>query len=98
MAQTSRNRTHKNRQESMVIRYLVLGAWALVCLAPIIWFASIAFRPRTEIIGTHPIYWPTLTLDAWYQMINDWPIAHYLRNSLVSVTGSVIIEIGRAHV
>ena len=83
----------KNRRESMVIRYLVLGSWALVCLAPILWFLSIAFRPRTEIIGTHPIYWPTLSLDAWYALLNDWPIAHYLSNSLLSVTGSVIIDL-----
>ena len=89
MAQAKR----KNRNESMLIRYLVLGSWALTCLAPIIWFLSIAFRPRTEIVGTYPIYIPTLSLDAWFQLIENWPIAQYLRNSLVSVTGSVIIDL-----
>ena len=85
--------TTKNRSESMVIRYLVLGSWALVCLAPMLWFLSIAFRPRTEIIGTHPIYLPTLSLDAWRALVDDWPIAQYLINSLLSVTGSVIIDL-----
>ncbi|TIX41428.1 MAG: carbohydrate ABC transporter permease, partial [Mesorhizobium sp.] len=27
--------------ESLLLRYLVLGAWAVFCLAPILWFLSI---------------------------------------------------------
>jgi multiple sugar transport system permease protein len=83
----------KTRGESVLIRYLVLGAWALVCLAPILWFLTIAFRPRTEIITTSPIYWPTFSLDAWWQLIEDWPIGHYLRNSVAGVAGSVVIDL-----
>jgi multiple sugar transport system permease protein len=86
----------RTRGESLVIRYLVLGAWALVCLAPILWFMTIAFRPRTEIITTSPIYLPTFSLDAWRQLLEDWPIGKYLRNSLVAVTGSVIIDLALA--
>ncbi len=46
----------KSRSESLVLRYVILGAWALVCLVPILWFLSIGFRPRTEIITPRPIY------------------------------------------
>ncbi|WP_375452190.1 carbohydrate ABC transporter permease [uncultured Devosia sp.] len=84
------------RAGSLVLRYLVLGSWALVCLAPIVWFLTIAFRPRTEIITPSPIYWPTFSLDAWTLLINDWPIGDYLRNSIVAVTGSVIIDLALA--
>ena len=80
----------------MVLRYLVLGSWALVCLAPILWFLTIAFRPRTEIITPSPIYWPTFSLDAWNLLINDWPIVSYLMNSVLAVTGSVIIDLALA--
>jgi multiple sugar transport system permease protein len=83
----------KTRGESMILRYVVLGTWALVCLLPILWFATIAFRPRTEIITPQPIFWPTFSLDAWYLLISDWPIAKYLRNSLVAVAGSVVIDL-----
>lgn len=84
------------RAGSVVLRYLVLGSWALVCLAPILWFLTIAFRPRTEIITPSPIYWPTFSLDAWNLLINDWPIVNYLLNSVLAVTGSVIIDLALA--
>ena len=86
-------KARKSRGESLMLRYLVLGSWALVCLLPILWFGTIAFRPRTEIITPHPIYWPTFSLDAWYLLMSDWPIAQYLRNSVLAVGGSVIIDL-----
>jgi multiple sugar transport system permease protein len=75
------------------LRYLVLGSWALVCLLPILWFGTIALRPRTEIVTPQPIYWPTWSLDAWHLLMSDWPIALYLRNSVLAVGGSVIIDL-----
>ncbi len=85
----------KRRQkgDSLVLRYLVLGAWALVCVVPILWFLSIGFRPRTEIITPQPIYWPTWSLDAWHMIWSDWPMAHYLRNSVLAIFGSVVIDL-----
>jgi multiple sugar transport system permease protein len=81
------------RREGLILRYLVLGAWAVVCLAPILWFLSIGFRPRTEIITPRPIYLPTFSLDAWVMLWSDWPIAAYLRNSVLAVAGSVAIDL-----
>ena len=83
----------KSRGESMILRYLVLGGWALVCLAPILWFLSIGFRPRTEIVTPRPIYLPSLSLDAWRMLLSDWPIFEYLRNSVLAVFGSVVIDL-----
>lgn len=86
-------RHRKTRGESRLLRYLVLGSWAVVCLLPILWFATIAFRPRTEIITPQPIYWPNFSLDAWHLLVSDWPIARYLRNSLLAVAGSVVLDL-----
>ncbi len=83
----------KRRGESLLLRYLVLGGWAAVCLLPILWFLSIGFRPRTEVITPQPIYWPTLSLDAWHLLVSDWPVARYLRNSVLAVAGSVVIDL-----
>ncbi|KJF70856.1 carbohydrate ABC transporter permease [Agrobacterium arsenijevicii] len=83
----------RSRSENLFVRYLILGSWALICLAPILWFLSIGFRPRTEIITPRPIYWPTFSLDAWRMLMSDWPIASYLRNSVLAVGGSVIIDL-----
>lgn len=81
------------RGESRLLRYTVLGIWGIVCGAPILWFLTIAFRPRTEIILPEPLYWPTFALDAWHLLVSDWPIASYLRNSLLAVAGSVVIDL-----
>ncbi len=86
-------RAAKKRGESMILRYVVLGSWALVCLLPILWFLTIAFRARTEIITPVPVFWPTWSLDAWHLLISDWPIARYLRNSVAAVAGSVVIDL-----
>jgi multiple sugar transport system permease protein len=91
MAETRKAR--RTRGESLILRYIILGTWALVCLLPILWFFTIAFRPRTEIISPQPIYWPTFSLDAWRLLVSDWPIAQYLRNSVLAVGGSVIIDL-----
>lgn len=79
--------------ESLFLRYVVLFAWAAFCLAPILWFLSIGLRPRTEIISAEPIYWPHFSLDAWNMIWTDWPMGNYLRNSVVAVVGSVIIDL-----
>jgi multiple sugar transport system permease protein len=88
--------TKRRRGESLILRYLVLGSWALVCLLPILWFLTIAFRARTDIVTPQPIFWPELTLDAWHLLLSDWPIAKYLRNSVLAVAGSVIIDLALA--
>lgn len=79
--------------ESLFVRYLILGSWALFCLAPVLWFLSIALRPRVEIITPQPIYFPTLSLDAWNMVWEDWPMWKYLRNSMAAIIGSVLIDL-----
>lgn len=83
----------RDRSERIWLRYLILGSWAVVCLAPMLWFLTIGFRPRTEVIVPQPIYWPSWSLDAWRLLVSDWPIASYLRNSVVAVAGSVVIDL-----
>jgi multiple sugar transport system permease protein len=93
MAAVAQKAPRKSRGESRLLRYFVLGVWALVCLIPILWFLSIGFRPRTEVISPKPIYLPTFSLDAWHLLVSDWPIVRYLRNSVIAVAGSVVIDL-----
>jgi len=92
MAEVRRRR----KRESRVLRYVVLGGWALFCLAPVLWFLSIGLRPRTEIITPQPIYLPTFSLDAWRMIWSDWPMGAYLRNSVLAIAGSVVISVSLA--
>lgn len=86
----------KTKGENLVLRYLILGGWALFCLAPVLWFLSIGLRPRTEIITPQPIYFPSFSLDAWHMIWSDWPMGRYLRNSIAAIIGSVMIDLALA--
>lgn len=76
-----------------LLRSAILITWALVCVVPVLWFLSIGLRPRVEIITPQPIYWPTWSLDAWRMIWSDWPMANYLRNSVLAILGSVVIDL-----
>ncbi len=71
--------------------WIVLTIWGTFALLPIIYFASIALRPRNEIIAPVPIYFPTLTTETWTKIWTEWPIGLYFYNSVVTITGSVFI-------
>jgi len=83
----------RRRSKGALLRTVVLATWAVFCIAPVLWFLSIGLRPRTEIITPQPIYWPTFSLDAWHMIWNDWPMAAYLRNSVLAIIGSVVIDL-----
>lgn len=74
-----------------ILRTAVLAAWGLFCLSPILFFASIALRPRNEIIAPRPIYFPTISIETWAKIWAEWPIMTYFMNSVVAVAGSVVI-------
>jgi len=71
--------------------WIILAIWGLFAFLPILFFASIALRPRNEIIAPVPIYFPTITIETWAKIWNEWPIGLYFYNSIVAVTGSVFI-------
>jgi multiple sugar transport system permease protein len=71
--------------------WVVLTIWGLFALLPIIYFASIALRPRNEIIAPQPIYFPTLTTETWFKIWSEWPIGLYFYNSMIAISGSVFI-------
>ena len=86
-------RLRKKKRDSRLVRYLILGTWALVCVVPVVWFLSIGLRPRVEVITPRPIYFPSFSLDAWKMIWEDWPMAKYLLNSVAAIFGSVIIDL-----
>ncbi len=81
----------KKPEQGNGLRKIVLTLWALICLMPIVFFATIALRPRNEIIAPEPIYFPTLTIETWAKIFADWPLLNYFKNSLFAITGSVAI-------
>ena len=62
------------RREGPRWGWMVLTVWGAFAFLPILYFASIALRPRNEIIAPQPIYFPTLTIETWAKIWNEWPI------------------------
>ncbi len=81
----------RKRFENHPFGTLILWVWAAICLLPIIYFATIALRPRNEIISPSPIYFPTISMETWAKIFAEWPIMSYFKNSMIAVTGSVFI-------
>jgi multiple sugar transport system permease protein len=79
------------KRSSKLLRTGILAVWGLFCLLPILFFASIALRPRNEIISPEPIYFPTISTETWAKIWAEWPIGSYFMNSLIAVSGSVFI-------
>ena len=71
--------------------WIVLSIWGLISFLPILYFASIALRPRNEIIAPQPIYFPTISIETWAKIWAERPIMTYFMNSVIAVSGSVII-------
>ena len=69
----------------------ILWVWGAICLLPILFFATIALRPRNEIIAPAPIYFPTISIETWAKIWAEWPIMNYFKNSIMAVSGSVFI-------
>jgi multiple sugar transport system permease protein len=81
----------KKRFEASSWSSVVLWIWGAICFLPILYFASIALRPRNEIIAPYPIYFPTISMETWAKIFAEWPILSYFKNSMIAVTGSVFI-------
>jgi multiple sugar transport system permease protein len=81
----------RKRRERSIAGNLILAVWGLVCLLPIVFFATIALRPRNEIIAPQPIYFPTISIETWAKIWAEWPIMTYFKNSMLAITGSVFI-------
>ena len=78
-------------EKGIWLRKLVLAIWGLLCFLPILFFATIALRPRNEIIAPQPIYFPTLTIETWAKILEEWPLLTYFKNSVMAIGGSVFI-------
>jgi multiple sugar transport system permease protein len=79
------------RSQRSIVATAILAVWGLVCLLPILFFATIALRPRNEIIAPEPIYFPTISIETWAKIWAEWPIMNYFKNSMLAISGSVFI-------
>ena len=73
--------------------YIVLIAFALIVLVPVLWMISTSLKTEAETIVIPPTWIPnTITFDAYVRIWRDYPFLIYFRNSLIIVLGSMILS------
>jgi len=83
------------RLKSYLVRYLVLGAIALLMLLPLLWLVSTAFKAPTEdIFQFPPQIWPeSPTLQNFVQVWQTNPFGRYLFNSTLVAVLTVVLNL-----
>jgi multiple sugar transport system permease protein len=88
----------QRRRITMIVRYVVLTAWAIVAFFPIYWIISTSFKPDTQWFAWPPYYFPsppTLTnyMNVWFGA-EEYAQTQYAISSqkpLISLYNSTII-------
>lgn len=74
--------------------YLVLGAWLLLTLVPLIWMVSASFMPTGEASEYPPRLLPSrITVDHYRDLFSRLEIGHYLFNSTLLATSVTLISL-----
>jgi multiple sugar transport system permease protein len=60
----------RRRRLTLVLRYALLGAWALIAFFPIYWIIATSFKPDTQWFAWPPVYFPDPPTLANY--LNVW--------------------------
>ncbi len=60
----------RRRRIGAIIRYAVLGVWAMIAFFPIYWMVSTSFKPDTQWFSWPPVYFPSPPTLANY--LNVW--------------------------
>jgi multiple sugar transport system permease protein len=71
--------------------YLLVVANFAVLLFPIAWMASTAFKPRSEVFLTPPVWFPAHPTLAAFASLLSGRILTFFENSLIVATGSALL-------
>lgn len=83
--------------ESRTLPYTVALIMLVVMMLPIYWTVVTAFKPDVETYVFPPVYFPRQpTIVPFKLLFEDYPFAHYLRNSVIVtiVTTAIVTIIG----
>lgn len=79
---------------SVVASYGVLGAAALVAIAPLAWAVLTSFKVKTQVLAYPPVWWPSpLTFENYREVLFGSNMPRYLVNTLVVALISIVIAL-----
>lgn len=87
MKQTGKNKL------SLVIKYLLLGIFSLICLYPLLWLALSSFKTNSELYENPWGLPEKFGLDNYIQAINEGHILQYFFNSVIIAVTAVAIAV-----
>jgi multiple sugar transport system permease protein len=95
----------KRRRITTVVRYAVLGVWAVIAFFPIYWMVSTSFKPDTQWFAWPPVYFPdppTLSnyLNVWfgageytqtqYAISSQTPVISMFNSTVIATTSTFL--------
>ena len=88
----------RRRRITTVVRYAVLGAWAIVVFFPIYWMISTSFKPDTQWFAWPPVYFPSPPtfsnyMNVWFG-VQEYAETQYiqsLQKPLIALRNSLVI-------
>jgi len=82
------------RRFAAVLRWTIIGVFALYVLAPFVWMVSVAFKPEAEIFGREIEILPrNPTLDNFAMIFDFIPFPRYFLNSLVLAVSTTVVSL-----
>lgn len=89
-------RTRRRERGQQALRYLILGAVALVMLYPIVWLVGASFKSNAEIFGSAG-FWPSrLDLSAYskgWKTSTEFTFATYFLNSFLIAVPRIVVTV-----
>src|SRR3954471_24431090 len=95
----------RQRRLTAIVRYAVLGVWAVIAFFPIYWMVSTSFKPDTQWFAWPPVYFPdppTLSnyLNVWfgageytqtqYAISSQTPIVSMFNSTIIATTSTFL--------
>lgn len=82
------------RMPSVVASYAVLGAAALLAIAPLAWAVLTSLKVKTQVLAYPPVWWPSpFTLENYREVLFGSNMPRYLVNTLVVALISIVIAL-----
>jgi len=95
----------RRRRIATIVRYAVLGVWAVIAFFPIYWMVSTSFKPDTQWFAWPPVYFPdplTLSnyLNVWfgageytqtqYAISSQTPVISMFNSTVIATTSTFL--------
>jgi N,N'-diacetylchitobiose transport system permease protein len=91
---TARSTRIRRRRRVPWVRSTIAVLFCIVWLFPVYWMVNTAFKPREDVLSTTPQFFPANpTLENFITAITKANFFVYLQNSVIVVTGAVILAI-----